>query len=604
MRSYLEKGIMIAVSALFLILFINSNKLSGLLGHKVVEVRVLSVSDVEKRIEEKELIEIIPELVFNESEIAYDRQMDTIYIPQNISGKNFEGALKTVNPGSKIYFKEDEYFKNPAEAMKEGYSFELYLVNEEGYHIYHTVFTGMPLMCITTEDFTEAEEETIYSGLVQVYDQYRTGAELQRAKCNYNVRGGTSRSYEKAGYKLELTDEKLSFLGMREDDDWILNSLYDDAGLIHNKVSFEVWRNIAAYNNVPSDDGVTGEYIELFLDNEYLGVYLLTERVDNKTLSLNKKDILYKCRAARIPEECNYTNEDVDGMEPIFILKYPKNFEEEDWEPLKDWVNAFCKEQISSFDEGEKLLNMENAVDYNLFILLICGGDNTRKNSFLIADYQGDGSYQFKKVPWDMNASWGNPWVDNEASNYTIYDPESMKDVNTWYSDISTLYYYDEAEVSSLLRNRWQEIRNNGLISEESLFQIVDVQLEYLHNSGAYDRNYERWPHGSEYWKDEYIYDYIEGRLEFLDEYFERLYEDTQTPAVYDGIDYSNEFEPRFYWERYKTTLSELYDYDRQQLLEHYVLYGKPYELHGRRSSEFPDDWEYMYGSKAEGESE
>lgn len=53
---------------------------------------------------------------------------------------------------------------------------------------------------------------------------------------------------------------------------------------------------------------------------------------------------------------------------------------------------------------------------------------------------------------------------------------------------------------------------------------------EYSDSSGAYDRNYVRWnEHGREHWEDEYIYEYVRGRLEFADTYFENSYFD-ETP--------------------------------------------------------------------------
>ena len=64
----------------------------------------------------------------------------------------------------------------------------------------------------------------------------------------------------------------------------------------------------------------------------------------------------------RIPEEHNYSNERTDGLQPIFLLKHPKEFTQKDWDPLKTWVNLFCKEQMTSYEEGYKLLNMENAI--------------------------------------------------------------------------------------------------------------------------------------------------------------------------------------------------------------------------------------------------
>lgn len=605
MKLNARRIIVIVASITFLILFICGNELKALVNHKIVSVDVVSKMELEQMTSQKEKLSICPELNYNDSKVIYDRGTNTVYIPQNISAKNFEGTLKAAESEFEVFLGEDGYLKKKEKAVKEGHTFSLYLINDTQYYVCQLVFTGMPVMNISTVQNEEIElndqGRIVKHGEVQIYDPYHSSTQLQTAECSYHIRGGSSENYEKSNYKLELDDKKLSFLGMREDDDWILNSLYDDAGLIHNKVSFQMWREIAEYNEVPNDEGVTGEYLELFIDDEYKGVYLLTERVDNKTLSLNKKDILYKCRADRIPEEHNYTNENTDEMRPIFVLKYPKEPEEEDWEPLKDWVNAYCKFQINSYEEGQALLDMENAIDYNLFTLLICGVDNIRKNVYLIAEYQNDGIYRFKKVPWDMNATWGNPWVYDSDCNFTIYDPAYIEDVTTWCTDISTLYYYNESEVSSKLKNRWIEFRNNGLITKEKIYEMVDAQLEYLHNSGAYKRNYERWPHGSEYWDDQYIYEYIDGRIDFLDQYFEKLYEESVTSAVYDGIDYSDEFEVRFYYERYKVSLAELYPYDRQQLLEHYVYFGKPYELHGRRSEAYLDDWEYLYGSKSSG---
>ena len=114
---------------------------------------------------------------------------------------------------------------------------------------------------------------------------------------------------------------------------------------------------------------------------------------------------------------------------------------------------------------------------------------------------------------------------------------------------------------------------------------MFDEQFAYLYSSGAYKRNYERWPNGTEYWSDEYAYEFVDKRVAFLDQYFEQLYLGIVTPEIYDGIDYSDEFEARYYWENNYDTLSQIYTYDRQQLLEHYALYGKQFGLSARKTA-------------------
>ena len=570
-------------SIIFLFLFLGNSYFANHVKSDIMSVKVLKTAEEEHFIKDGKKEVLKAQILYNGFPVVYEESSNTIYISQNLYKDRWTGKLKASNGRLKI--KEDEFVDKKAEALEKGHAFTLYWYDEEAYWKYNLVFTGMPMISLKTENF-ENESTEIWAGTVEVYDSYRTGMEYHKSDCTFNIRGGSTRSFPKKGYKVELINEKTSFEGMRKDDDWILNSLYDDAGLIHNMTSMKVWDEITEYNTVKGDGGFNGEYAEVFINGEYNGVYLLSERIDEKELSLNKNDKLYKCRAMRIPQEHNYTNKDTDDLRPIFLLKYPKEDIEENWEPLKEWVDCFLKLDVEEYEEAEKLLNLENALDYNIFCLLIGGGDNTRKNVFFTAQYQDNGTYKFVKNPWDLNATWGNHWIGNADSNNTLYEEDYYKNVRNWSGDISTLYFMNEARISEVLYERWKELRQNLVITEEKMDKILDEQFAYLYGSGAYLRNYSKWPHGHEYWKDEYIYDYVEKRIAFLDKYFQELYDSSIHGYVYNGVDYSEEFEARYYWEKNYEILSELYDYDRDVLLEHYVHYGKPYGMQGR-----PDDW-------------
>ncbi|MDE7333542.1 MAG: CotH kinase family protein [Lachnospiraceae bacterium] len=586
-----KKILFILFSVVFWALFLNLEKLTMLFGNKIMSVDVVSEGELAGIIANKKAVDWEGAVKYDKHSAAYDIQSHTLFVPQTLAGHGWEGKLETEY--GKLYFLDDAYLKDKESAMSEGHVFKLYQVRDQEYDEYQVVFTGMPVMTLF-EEKTEGEEGSeIMYGVVQVYDQYHTSMRFQSEACTFHIRGGSSRGYEKKSYKLELENRDLSLLGMRKDDDWILNALYDDAGLIHNKVSAQVWEEIALNGSVKNSTGASLEYVELFLNNEYQGVYALTERIDKKELSLKENDILYKCRAYRIPEEHNYSNEETDEMRPVFLLKYPKDYEEEDWNPIKTWVDYYVKGGATSFQEGMAFLNMENTLDYNLFCMLINGTDNLRKNIFFLAEYQSDGTYQFIKIPWDLNATWGNPWVDQEECNYTLYDPDSYNNVSAWTSDASALYYLDKETVSYLMRERWNQLRSKEIISKEKIFKILDEQFGYLHASGAYGRNYSRWQNGAECWQDSYIYEYVEKRIDFLDQYFDQLYEDVISPKIFDGIDYSEEFDTRYYWEENRATLKELYSYDPGKLLEHYVLYGKPFELKGiYDGGKFPEVFE------------
>lgn len=309
---------------------------------------------------------------------------------------------------------------------------------------------------------------------------------------------------------------------MREDDDWILHALYDDDGLIHNKLSYEVWRRIAGSNQVSNDEGIYIEYVELFKDGQYMGIYGLSERIDRKELALNSKDILYKWWQIGPPGPDDFYSELTDEMNPSFVIKYPAKYSQQEWEPLREWASLFFGGDFSDFDAGIALLNMENAIDYTLFIMLSGADDNIQKNTYLWADYQQDGSYQFIKIPWDLNMTWGNSYVDDYACHFNRYQQENSESTWSWVPDIEQLYLYAPEVIGKYIWRRWQELRAD-IITKENLIEIVDMQYRYLRSSGAYSRNAWRWPVEGDYWSDEYIYEYIDKRIDFLDNYIGQM---------------------------------------------------------------------------------
>lgn len=581
-----KKYIMILFSIVFLTIYL------GWSGSKVTEksivgMQLITNDELREKLAGKTKENSRPVLMYEEMSCAYDTEKNTFFIPQNLDTNVYEGKLYTEKGKWKLFLLEDDMQKNKQQAIESGLAFTLYLIGKESYYECQVTFTGAPILMIQTVEEENRQVDhngrIIYHGEVSLVDPYRSATTVVKEACSYHIRGGSSESYEKSNYKLEL-NEKKSLLGMQKDDDWVLNSLYDDAGLVHNKVSLELWKRLAKNNFVANDEGIEGEYVEVFLDQEYRGVYLLMESPDKKSLSLDNQDKLYKCRADRIPEEHNYTNEYTDDMRPIFLLKYPNEDIPQNWIPLKNWVNVFLKGEGDT-EQAENLLNMENAIDYNLFCLIIGGMDNLRKNVFFVAELQEDGDYKFKKIPWDMNATFGNPWVDYEEYNYTLYDPEYYQNVRDWPTDTEILYYLEPERISEELYERWCEVREEGVVTEDVLDSMFDKEYTYLYLSGMYKRNYECWPDGMSAWRDEYVYEYVSKRVPFLDWYFEDLYKSNTTRKIFNGVDYTEEFDPKYYWDRNYDVLSELFSYDSTVLLEHYALYGKEFGLQGRKEA-------------------
>lgn len=495
-------------------------------GRRQLSVSALSVDKLQKMLgDDYREYAVKPALFFGGQALAYDSTDDIYYVAQSMDAGSFSGALSSSE--GKLYWQRDAYFSEFADALAEGHLFSLYCVNEEtkNWCSYRVVFSGMPIMVIETQDGGMIRDD-MSDAKMRLFDLNFPGREYVSASCQTRVRGGTSRGFAKKGYKLVL-DEKQSLLGMRRDDDWILAALYDDAGLIHNKFSYDVWREIARDNSVKKDDGTTMEYVELFCNDTYLGVYGLIERIDAKELSLgDTEDILYKCYGRELPNE---SQDWIPVLRKAYGIKYPSVYEIDEWMPLQKYLAVFtAKDGITDYERAVSMLDMENAVDHNLFIMLSYGCDNNqRKNTFYVAEWGGNANpgYTMIKVPWDCNATWGNFWRSGEAFNNTIYESERITDPNLWSEDMKALFLCRPDEIGKLMRERWSDLRRDVLTGEK-LVGMLDEEFSYLHGSGAYDRNYRRWPNGTAYWNDDYIYEFVEGRLEYLDGYFEDPYLD------------------------------------------------------------------------------
>ena len=486
-------------------------------------IEVLTQEEIDILCGDKEFKLFDENIKFEDSEVGYDISNNMLLVPQNLKKQYLDGII-SAEEEEKLYFLQDELWDDKATAMASNHVFRLFRIGEDRYWMYNVYFTGMPVAKLCSVELPKENDkyqETV--GTMWVYDQYREDARYQQETCIFRLRGASSFGFPKSSFKITFTEKDLSLLGMREDDDWILNSLYDDEGLIHNKISYELWQQIAADNRVTKDEGISMEYLELFIDDRYLGVYGLLERIDKKELGLNAKDILYKGVDSKEIGKDDFYLELTEEMEPAYELKYPAVFRQEDWEPLKTWIYNLYDGGNLDYQSAKKILNMENAVDYLLFNVYIGGGDNTKKNIYYWADYQSNGAYQIIKIPWDLNITWGNSYTEElHKYHFNIYKEKYIDGVYGWTKDMEHLYELNPEEVGEMLSKRWKALRRN-IITEENIYRMLDQWLGYIHTSGAYARDCLFWGSREEYWSDQYIYDYAERKIEMMDQYIESL---------------------------------------------------------------------------------
>ena len=133
-------------------------------------------------------------------------------------------------------------------------------------------YANIPRIVIETENRTKIKDrETEIPAKLQIWGKKEAESEI--VDLTIRGRGNSSWLYmPKKSYKIEFV-KKQSMLGMPKDKDWALISNYADKTLMKNYLMYNLSAKLGAFYSPRC------EFAELYLNGEYLGVYLLTETI-------------------------------------------------------------------------------------------------------------------------------------------------------------------------------------------------------------------------------------------------------------------------------------------------------------------------------------
>lgn len=402
-------------------------------------------------------------------------------------------------------------------------------------------FTSLPILHIVKEDaFTND-----YGKATLAFDSADT---LMTGNCKIKHRGGSTNmeGRHKRNYKFKLADENWnnldrSLLGMREDKSWILDAGQVDMFRLRNNICHNLWLDFSAkpyyHDEEPKmTNGCHAKAVELFVNNEYRGVYSLMEPVDRKQLKLKKykdgvKGLLYKTGSWVGTTFYNTISQPYDNHEATWggwEVKYPEpgdDADTTDYKPLGDFISliAFASD-ADVREEIENKLDVAVYIDYVLFVQLINGMDNRGKNMYWsIYNSSKEKHGKLVPTPWDMDATFGQFYA-------AINDPKDSLSVLPTI-DLSPVTNIDKRlrnalgnDYSNMVESRYAALRRN-YFGCDSLSQRFTNAHELLRSNGATHRESAKWSGDSDiggnvldFEKElSYIKDWIAKRLDFLD---------------------------------------------------------------------------------------
>lgn len=346
-----------------------------------------------------------------------------------------------------------------------------------------------------------------------------------------HVRGAITSLFPKKGYKLSLEMESLgnntrpnhvSLLGMRQDDDWILYAAYNDQEKVRNVFATNLWYESSAKSNMFGiNNGNEYKFVELFLNNEYWGLYALGYRIDKKQLNL-EEDTEYMFKKTQYDEaELNILNQEETKISNYELMNNTKN-EEKAWKDLKKYYITLLESKDA--DELYNISDMNNLIDYYLFQEIIQANDNPRemflKNVFItIKQYNNKNVILY--TPWDYDNCMGNIYGVN-GKNFTLpYYVEVDESIDFKFNAIGSLQKLNDIKINNLIKDRYRELRKTYW-SEEHLEDLISEYSRQIYDSGAFNRDKNRWYDGSFNEESEKLTkfrEYVLDRVKYTDEF-------------------------------------------------------------------------------------
>lgn len=503
------------------------------------------------------------EIPANMFHIDYYNQL--ILINKDIHSLN----SNTLFPVQILKLAQEEYsFSDVIDNFEIGKKYEL----QKDDDVYLLYFTELPVLTVTTSTqinkenpnemaWNDPEAGSTYMPSTVVLTE--SDGTTVSSNIGIRMRGALSRYFIKKSFRVEFwedavskTEKDVTLLGMdRFDGDWNLQAMWHESLKLRSKVSADIWNQIHTIYYKDKEPEAKGgfemKYVEVFVNNNYRGVYLISERYDRKQLQLKKLKVengnvsmrgeLIKTATdpqANGPLRFFTVFADTDKKETTevdkFEYEYPDMDDDEipaavkgkyDWTNFRNLADFIVNSSDAEFNANYKSrLDMNSFVDNYIFLNLMKGQDNSAKNVYY-GKYKENEPYFI--LPWDLDATWGGGVFGHIGDSPNAEIVGRDKDKNNIYV---RMYKDDSVDgFPELVKKRWQVLRSS-VITHDNIKTMFKTQYDYLIKNAVYDREGIRWTDfenrktgdwGSYQNRFNYLDNWIKNRIEFLDKEFE-----------------------------------------------------------------------------------
>lgn len=313
------------------------------------------------------------------------------------------------------------------------------------------------------------------------------------------LKGNSTIKFPKKPYHIR-TDDAFTYPGLYKANDFFLRASFKDRTLMHEKLSFELWEVMGKgkiHYRVPHE-----QYVELFVNDKYQGLYLFGESINRAFLKLPRYDkdadrnsVMYFAKHGNARYDRPLTQ--------YYTQKNPhwKDMAGNSFGPLVDLLNFIGKSSHEKFAaEVSDLIDVDEIMDYQILLNFACNTDAVNCNQYIVRNNRKKD--KFYVVPWDYESC-------------SFIGPASR----CLYNALMYRLSFDLPGYNEKMHKRWAELRSNELADENISKKIEKMEAEA---SYAQIRNERTWHLlGDKTYKEEVadLRNWILEHLHFLDGY-------------------------------------------------------------------------------------
>ena len=386
--------------------------------------------------------------------------------------------------------------------------------------------SNLPIIVINTNGQIIVDDEKITADMGVIYNGEGVRNYLTDPYNNYNgkigieIRGSSSQQFPKKQYAVKTRDAlgndlDVSLLGFPEESDWILFAPYNDKSLMRDVLVYKIAASMGRYAS-------RSKFCEVVLNDEYIGVYVLLEKVKRDANRVNIKklepqDISGDALTGGYIIKIDKTDgENNDGWYSTYLpypqaqysvfyqYHYPKP--DEIVQQQKDYIQnkIFQFETMMSLGSNisdsttgyPKFLDTDSFVDFFIVNEVAKNVDGYRLSTYLYKDRDSRNPKIFAGPVWDFNLGFGNAdyydgWLTTGWQLQFLTDYQNMPSGEPFLTPTWWRKLFDDTTFRNKVYSRWQNVKNE-VVNTQKIYGYIDSLTVLLDESKT--RNFEKWP--------------------------------------------------------------------------------------------------------------